>query len=274
MLAAARVASQTVEGSVLDAAAGAGVGGVKVELLKGGTPFYETATDGGGSGQLSDSPLGMSFHGNTDAHGNFEVGMMPGAYRLSVLPPQDMKPPEPDAEGPALVWTRSYYPRVASSKGASKIVASRLESNPDGTFEIPAEPHGECHLLAEAQKGAVKLRALDWLAVKGHAVENVKLRLAAPLTVRGKVIMETPGELPAPRMNPLILALRGGRQSGADDMAFLAGVPINPNYALAFAGIGPALAVNEAMIKDAVRVTVRAGEASTADVKAITRPVF
>jgi len=92
--------------------------------------------------------------------------------------------------------------------------------------------------------------------------------------VRGKVIMETPGELPAPRMNPLILALRGGRQSGADDMAFLAGVLINPNYALAFAGIGPALAVNEAMIKDAVRVTVRAGEASTADVKAITRPVF
>ena len=40
--------AQTVEGSVFDAATGAGIGGVKVELLKGATPFYETTTDGGG----------------------------------------------------------------------------------------------------------------------------------------------------------------------------------------------------------------------------------
>ena len=40
--------AQTVEGSVFDAATGTGIGGVKVELLKGATPFYETATDGGG----------------------------------------------------------------------------------------------------------------------------------------------------------------------------------------------------------------------------------
>ena len=40
--------AQTVEGSVFDAATGAGIGGVKVELLKGATPFYETATDGAG----------------------------------------------------------------------------------------------------------------------------------------------------------------------------------------------------------------------------------
>src|ERR1035441_5283278 len=48
MLLAARAVAQTVEGSVFDAATGAGVGGVKVELLKGATPFYETTTDGGG----------------------------------------------------------------------------------------------------------------------------------------------------------------------------------------------------------------------------------
>ena len=40
--------TQTVEGSVFDAATGTGIAGVKVELLKGGTPFYEAATDGGG----------------------------------------------------------------------------------------------------------------------------------------------------------------------------------------------------------------------------------
>src|SRR5215475_1554315 len=48
LLLAACAAAQSVEGSVFDAATGAGIGGVKVELLKGGTPFYETATDGGG----------------------------------------------------------------------------------------------------------------------------------------------------------------------------------------------------------------------------------
>src|ERR1035438_9036110 len=48
MLLAACAVAQTVEGSVFDAATGTAVGGVKVELLKGTTPFYETTTDGGG----------------------------------------------------------------------------------------------------------------------------------------------------------------------------------------------------------------------------------
>src|SRR6266404_5210922 len=48
MLMAAHTVAQTVEGNVFDAATGNAVAGVKVELLKGATPFYETTTDGGG----------------------------------------------------------------------------------------------------------------------------------------------------------------------------------------------------------------------------------
>ena len=48
VLLAACAVAQTVEGSVFDAATGTAVAGVKVELLKGTTPFYETTTDGGG----------------------------------------------------------------------------------------------------------------------------------------------------------------------------------------------------------------------------------
>src|SRR5437899_553416 len=48
ILGAACAVAQTVEGSVFDASTGAGVRGVKVELLKGATPFYEATTDGGG----------------------------------------------------------------------------------------------------------------------------------------------------------------------------------------------------------------------------------
>ena len=45
-------------------------------------------------------------------------------------------------------------------------------------------------------------------------------------------------------------------------------------YALAFAGNGPVLAVDEALLNQAVKVTVRADTASSADLKAVTRPVF
>jgi hypothetical protein len=47
-------------------------------------------------------------------------------------------------------------------------------------------------------------------------------------------------------------------------------------YALAFAGNSPALALNEApsLMDGAVKVTVRSGEASTADLRTVTKPVF
>jgi hypothetical protein len=215
MLLAACAVAQTVAGSVFDAATGTGAGGVKVELLKGATPFYETTTDGGGrfrfdnvnegdyaaryqspdywltagpsdyrlfgvaagspvklearlmpwsrisgrvvdgrgngvanarleltgsgmvangrtylrtswggggGGQLGQSYLRMPFMGSTDAQGKFEVQLMPGTYELSVLPPPDLKPPEPEPDGPVLAWKRSYYPGVALPEAASKIV--------------------------------------------------------------------------------------------------------------------------------------------------------
>ena len=42
---------------------------------------------------------------------------------------------------------------------------------------------------------------------------------------------------------------------------------------MVFAGNGPVPALDEAL-KQAVKVTVRAGEASSADVRTITRPVY
>ncbi|HXB75407.1 MAG TPA: carboxypeptidase-like regulatory domain-containing protein [Candidatus Acidoferrales bacterium] len=517
--------AQTVEGSVFDAATGAGVGGVKVELLKGGTPFYETATDGGGrfrfddvregdyaaryqspdywltaspsdyrlfrvaaespvklearlmpwsrisgrvvdrrgngvakarveltgsgmvangrtylrtswggggGGQLNEAPMAMTLTGNTDAHGKFEVQLMPGTYGLSVVPPPELKPPDPEPDGPVLAWKRTYYPNVALADAASKIVvlpggevadvelkllavpvhavrgvvlnpdgtpaprvaiavgegprSASVESKPDGTFEFPAVAEGEWRFSAEAQRGGVKLRATEWIEVSRHDLENVKLRLVAPLTLRGKVVMEVPKDAPAPRLGPLILSLAGGRTRGEGDLGFIAAVSANPDakgdfivqnaypgvyrlgplfqpvpppyyldsvqvgganlavqevevssdaaitvvyktdggtvrgkvencasggvvlvpsdpalrhpgfsksgpcdasgyyevravrpgdyYALAFAGNGPVLALDDALLNNAVKVTVRAGEASSADLRTVTRPVY
>jgi len=527
-LGVACAAAQTVEGSVFDAATGAGAGGVKVELLKGATAFYETTTDGGGrfrfdnvregdyaaryqspdywltagpsdyrvfhvaegspvklearlmpwsriSGRVVDgrgnvvanarleltgsgmvangriylrTPWGgggggqlggfispMSFRGSSDAQGKFEVQLMPGAYELSVLPPPDLKPPEPEPAGPVLAWKRSYYPGVALPEAALKMVVlpgeasevelkllavpahavrgvvlnpdgtpapkvaislaeelragSTVESKPDGAFEFPAVAEGEWRFSAEAQRGSVKLRATEWIEVTRHDLENVKLRLVAPLTVRGKVVMETPKDAPkdapAPKPGPLMLSLRGGHTRSVNMLGLLGfplaipdakgeftqdaypgvyglgpllqtppapyyldavriggtdltmqeveissdaaitvvyksdggvvrgaaencasgGVLLVPSdparrrpgfsksgpcdssgnyeiravrpgeyYALAFAGNGPVPVLDEALLNEAVKVTVRAGEASSADVRTITKPVY
>jgi hypothetical protein len=45
-------------------------------------------------------------------------------------------------------------------------------------------------------------------------------------------------------------------------------------YALAFAGNGPVPIVDDVLLKQAVKVTVRAGEASSADLRTITKPIF
>jgi hypothetical protein len=43
---------------------------------------------------------------------------------------------------------------------------------------------------------------------------------------------------------------------------------------MAFAGNGPVLALDEALLKQAARVTIRAGESSSADLRATTKPVY
>jgi hypothetical protein len=527
ILAAACAAAQSVEGSVFDAATGAGAAGVRVELLKGGTPFYETTTDGGGrfrfdnvregeyaaryqspdywltagpsdyryfhiggaepvkltarlmpwstisgrvvdargngvanarvemtgsgmvangrtylrtswggggGGQLNIVRPGMPFPGNSDAQGRFEVKVMPGAYMFSVVAPPELKPPVPEEGGPVLAWIRTYYPGVAAPDAASKVAvlpgaqislelkllavpahvvrgvvlypdgtpapkasivlgdlyrAVPVPSKDDGSFEFPAVPEGEWRLMAEAERGGVKLRAHEWIEVTRHDVENVKLRLTPPVALRGKVIMEAPKDGSTLRPMPFILSLRGGhvmddtdRMAGPGEVALIepdlkggildrdyaypgtyglsaplqpppppyyldairigdvdvllqdveiatdanitvvyktdggsvAGkaegcasggvllVPADPArrrpglsysgacdandryevravrpgdyFALAFAGNGPVVTVDEQLLNQAVKVTVHAGEASSADLRAVTKPVY
>src|ERR1039457_3073047 len=114
-----------ISGRVVDGR-GNGVAEARLELtgsgmVANGRTYLRTSWGGGGGGQLGASSPRMPFTGSTDAHGRFEVQLMPGTYELSVLPPPDLKPPEPEPEGPILAWTRSYYPGVALQEAASKI---------------------------------------------------------------------------------------------------------------------------------------------------------
>ena len=115
-----------ISGRVVDPK-GNGVANAPLELTGSGMTingrtYMRTSWGGGGGGQLGQAPLAMPFRGQTDAHGKFEVQLMPGTYGLSVVPPPALKPPDPGEDGAPLVWTRTYYPGVDAAEAASKIV--------------------------------------------------------------------------------------------------------------------------------------------------------
>jgi hypothetical protein len=100
-------------------------------------------------------------------------------------------------------------PKVAIILGEDAFTpVHRVESKPDGTFEFPAVMDGEWHYSAEVESGGVKLRVAQWMEMAGHELEVVKLRLSAPFTVRGTVVMETPTGWMAPKPSSVSLSRR------------------------------------------------------------------
>ena len=118
-------------------------------------------------------------------------------------------------------------PKVVLTLGAS--LNPQVESNADGTFEFPAVVEGEWRLGAETRRGALTLRAVEWVDVLRHDLENVKLRLAAPLALRGKVIVEGPKDAPPLRPQPLILSNEGRRTRGEQQLGFGPVAALNPD---------------------------------------------
>ncbi len=74
----------------------------------------------------------------------------------------------------------------------------KTESKADATFEFPAVPDGQWRFSGEIELGGQTLRAQQWIAMSGHDLEDVKVRLVAPFPVRGKVVFEKPEGTPAP----------------------------------------------------------------------------
>jgi hypothetical protein len=68
-------------------------------------------------------------------------------------------------------------------------------TNSEGAFEFPLVADGDWRIAAEQDTGGLKLRTLRWIEMAGHNVENVNLRLAAPFSVQGRVVMEAQGDV-------------------------------------------------------------------------------
>ena len=66
-------------------------------------------------------------------------------------------------------------------------------------------------LMASMKSATVELRAAQWIYITGSAIDDVKLRLAAPLSVHGKVVMERPEGIPATKAPTVFLSPYSGR---------------------------------------------------------------
>ena len=162
-------------------------------------------------------------HYSTDANGKFDVHelLFPGgAYKLVVIPPPDLKPPDPEPDSDRrLAWTRTYYPGVALPDAASKIVLRPGEElldieikllavpahavrgvllNPDGTpapkAGITLEQSGLTPPAFRAESktdGTFEFRAVvdgEWRLSAEAESGGVKLRAAQWMTMAGREV--------------------------------------------------------------------------------------
>jgi len=109
-------------------------------------------------------------------------------------------------------------------------------TNSEGAFEFPLVADGDWRIAAALERGGVQLRALQWIEMAGHNIENVNLHLAPPFSVQGRVVMEAQGDVtkagaiePGP---PQLIphAGRVRRESGAASWMFQPETPARPAF--------------------------------------------
>jgi hypothetical protein len=88
--------------------------------------------------------------------------------------------------------------------------APTRKTQSDGTFEFETVAEGEWRIAVKVDQAGSPLWAAQWVQVKGHDLENVELRPAAPFAIQGRVVMEVPDGAPAPQPHQVILAFHAG----------------------------------------------------------------
>jgi hypothetical protein len=72
------------------------------------------------------------------------------------------------------------------------------ETGPEGEFEFADIVDNQYRLRSNVEKDGVKLRVSQSIEVHRRDLEKVELRLAAPFTLHGKLVMDVPEGVPAP----------------------------------------------------------------------------
>jgi hypothetical protein len=90
--------------------------------------------------------------------------------RLAAVPVHHIRGVVLDASG-------NPVPKIKLTLDAHQPPALHQDSMSDGTFDLA-----------------------QWVPVKGHDLDNVELRLVAPFSIQGRVVMEVPEGAPAPKV--------------------------------------------------------------------------
>jgi 5-hydroxyisourate hydrolase-like protein (transthyretin family) len=86
--------------------------------------------------------------------------------------------------------------------GPRRDASYKTESQPDGSFEFPAVAEGAWRLVSVSGS----LRADQWIEIKGRDLDEGKIRLSPPFTLRGRMVFDVPKGVAAPR-GPAVLLL-------------------------------------------------------------------
>jgi hypothetical protein len=151
------------------------------------------------------------YPGVADPEAAAKIALIPGGtsdveLKLAAIPAHSIK---------GVVLTPEGKPAV---KAAVRLAEEsylpgpyHAESQADGSFELTAVTDGEWMLRAEAEQGDEELRATQWITMAGRDLERITLRLSAPFTVTGRVVIEVPPGAPAPKPPTVVLSSRAGR---------------------------------------------------------------
>lgn len=174
------------------------------------------------------------YPGVTTLEAASKISLLPGS-EVTDLELKLLAVPAHAVRGVLLNPDGTPAPKVAIALGAD-LDQLRTESDSDGAFEFPAVVDGEWQCTAEAEAHAgpasVKLRASEWFEMAGHERQGLKLRLAAPFTVRGKVAMQALPGAPAPRPPGLVLGMKVSgaiREMLGDNGIVVGATPGSPN---------------------------------------------
>jgi uncharacterized GH25 family protein len=99
------------------------------------------------------------------------------------------------------------------------------DSKDDGTFEFAPVTDDEWRLSTTVDQDGVKLWAAQSVLIKGHDLENIELRLTAPFSIHGKIVMEVPDGVLPPKPPMVMVAFNAGAAQVADTGRMIAGNP-------------------------------------------------
>ena len=155
------------------------------------------------------------YPGETDPQLAQAIMVRPGSeqwnldIQLAALPVHRVRGRVLDAHG-------NSVPKAAVALGKGFGPDLTQETGSDGTFDFAAVVDDEWRLSAAANQGPVQLWGAQSIEIKRHDLENVELRITAPFTLRGKIVMAVPESTQAPQPPPIDLILVSGAELMSD----------------------------------------------------------